>query len=158
MSFWKHRANEQRSGQARRKSLGQSVVELAFTAPILLLILATIIDMGRVIDAYIAITNGVREGARYGSLHPTDYGTIAIRTVNEANGSTFGLTGVQLTTSHVSVSFPAGGAYAGNPIRVTVDYDLPLYFGGIIGLKTIHIRKSADMAIIYSPFSPPLGP
>jgi len=148
------------AGDARRrkKSLGQSVIEIAFAAPILLLILATIIDMGRVIDGYIAITNGAREGARYGSLHPTDWGTIAIRTVNEANGSSMGITGVQVQVDNVTVSFPAGGAYAGNPIRVTVVYDLPLYFGPIIGLNTFRLTKTAEMAIMYSPVTPPLVP
>jgi hypothetical protein len=142
----------------RRSSLGQSLVEMAVTAPILLLILAAIIDMGRAIDAYISMTNGVREGARYGSLHPTDPGTIALRAVNETNGSGINFTGMSLSPSDIRVSFPGGGAYPGNPIRVTAEYDLPLYFGGIVRLSHIHLSKAADMAIMYSPVTPPLGP
>lgn len=142
----------------KRGSWGQSVVEMAIMAPILMLILAAIIDLGRAIDAYISMTNGVREGARYGALHPTDPGTIALRTVNEANGTNVFITGVNLTPANVTVSYPGGGAYAGNPIRVTAEYDLPLYFGGIVGLSHIHLRKSADMAIMYSPVTPPLTP
>jgi Flp pilus assembly protein TadG len=141
----------------RRRSLGQSLVEMAFMAPILLLILAAIIDLGRTIDAYISITNGVREGARYGALHPTDAGTIALRTVNESNGSAVNITGVNLMPTNVTVTYPSG-AYEGFPVRVTADYDLSLYFGGLVGLNAMHIHKSADMAIIYSPINPPLTP
>lgn len=153
----KRKVNHGSNATTRRGSLGQSLVEMAFAAPILILILATVIDMGRVIDAYISITNGVREGARYGSLHPTDPGTIALRTINEANGSGVIVTSVQLEPTDITVSFPAGGAYAGNPIRVTAEYDVPLYFGGIIGMESFHITKYADMAIMYSPVTPPLG-
>jgi len=140
-----------------RHSLGQSLIEMALAAPILILILATVMDAGRVIDAYISMTNGVREGARYGSLHPTDPGTIALRTINEANGSGVIITSVQLTPSDITVTYPGGGAYAGNPIRVTAEYDVTLLFGGIIGMETWHLSKSADMAIMYSPVTPPLG-
>jgi len=151
------KVNHKGNAANRRGTLGQSLIEMALAAPILLLILATVVDMGRVIDAYISITNGVREGARYGSLHPTDPGTITLRTINESNGSGVIVTSVQLTPSDISISFPGGGAYAGNPIRVTAEYDLPLFFGGILGLETFHITKYADMAIMYSPVTPPLG-
>ncbi len=93
--------NTERDAGRWRRSLGQSLIEMAFAAPILLLILATVMDTGRVIDAYISMTNGVREGARYGSLHPTDPGTIALRTINEANGSGAVITSVQLTPSDI---------------------------------------------------------
>jgi hypothetical protein len=140
----------------RQKAAGQSLVEMALMVPILLVIVAAIVDLGRAIDAYITITNAVREGARYGSLHPTDPGTIAYRTLNEANGSGMPFTGVNLTPGNVSVSYPGGGAYQGLPIRVTVEYDLPLYFGGIVRLERIHLSKSADMVIMFSPVTPPL--
>ena len=140
-----------------RVARGQSLLEMALAVPILILILATIMDAGRAIDAYMSMTNGVREGARYGSLHPTDPGTIALRTINEANGSGVVITSVQLTPSDITVTYPGGGAYAGNPIRVTAEYELTLLFGGIIGLETLHLSKSADMAIMYSPVTPPLG-
>ena len=146
-----------RNTSSWRVARGQSLLEMALAVPVLILILATVMDAGRIIDAYISMTNGVREGARYGTLHPTDPGTIALRAINEANGSGVIITSVQLTPSNITVSYPGGGAYAGNPIRVTAEYDLQLLFGGIIGLETFHLSKSADMAIMYSPVTPPLG-
>jgi len=130
---------------------------MALIAPVLIVILAAIIDMGRAIDVYISITNAAREGARYGSLHPTDPSTIAYRTLNEANGSGVLITGTTLTPANVTVTYPAGGAYVGNPIRVTVACDMPLYFGGLIGLSEIRLVQSAEMVIMYSPVTPPLG-
>jgi len=41
---------------------------------------------------------------------------------------------------------------------VTAQYDLLLYFGGIVGLNHVRLTKSADMAIMYSPVTPPLTP
>lgn len=147
---WKAKRN-------RKPILGQSLVEMALIAPILLIILAAILDLGRAIDAYITITNGAREGARYGSLNPTDVTSIALRTVNEANGTGVNFTGVNLAPENVTVSYPGAGIYAGEPIRVTVDYVFPLYFARMMGLNHIHLWKSADMVIMFSPITPPLG-
>jgi len=153
-----HAAQDNVSGSRRRRaSKGQSLIEMAVMAPILLIIVAAIIDLGRAIDAYITLTNGAREGARYGSLHPTDETSIKLRTVNEANGTGVNFTGVNLTPEHVTVSFPGKGIYAGEPIRVTIDYEFPLYFGGMVGIHHIHLHKSADMVIMFSPITPPLG-
>jgi Flp pilus assembly protein TadG len=149
--------NRRLSTAGKKRSRGQSLVEMAIVAPILIVVLAAIIDMGRAIDVFISITNAAREGARYGSLHPTDPSTIALRTLNEANGSGVIITGTTLTPANVSVTFPAGGAYVGNPVRVTVSVDMPLYFGGLIGLSTLRLNKEAEMVIMYSPVTPPLG-
>ena len=79
-----------------------------------------------------------------------------MRTMNEANGSGVIITGTTLTPGNVSVTYPAGGAYVGNPIRVTVNCDMPLYFGGLVGMSTIRLSKAAEMVIMYSPVTPPL--
>ncbi|NLE76638.1 MAG: pilus assembly protein [Chloroflexi bacterium] len=130
---------------------GQSLVEMAVAFPILLLILAAVIDAGRAIDAYITITNAVREGARYGAKYPSRIETIRLRVANEANGSGVNVTGVNLTVNHVSVTFPEGSNRGGNPVRVTVDFDFPLYFGGIVGLPSLHLQRYADMVIMTGP-------
>ena len=46
---------------------GQSVIELAFVAPILILIFAGVVDFGRLYHAYVAATNAARVGAEYAS-------------------------------------------------------------------------------------------
>ncbi len=54
----------------RRRSRGQSVVEFALVVPILLLVFAAAADLGRAFYAYVAIENGVKEGAFYGARAP----------------------------------------------------------------------------------------
>lgn len=60
---------------------GQTMVEMALVAPILIVILITTIDMGRAAYVYVTLSNAVREGARAaalsGSPGPTDGSAIA---------------------------------------------------------------------------------
>ena len=51
---------------------GQSLVELALVLPMLILILAGVLDLARVYDAHVSITNASREGARYAIVHGSD--------------------------------------------------------------------------------------
>jgi Flp pilus assembly protein TadG len=51
---------------------GQDLVEYALALPIVLLILMSILDLGRVIYVYSSLHNSVRDGARYGIINPTD--------------------------------------------------------------------------------------
>ena len=55
-----------------RRETGQSIVELALTLPVLLLLLLGTVDVGRVFFDYIEMRNAVSEGATYASRHPTD--------------------------------------------------------------------------------------
>jgi hypothetical protein len=54
----------------RRKSIGQSLVEMAFVAPILLVILFGIIDMGWLIFSYATVSQGARAGAEAAAQLP----------------------------------------------------------------------------------------
>lgn len=58
-------------------SAGQSIVELALTMPLLLLVMLGTIDVGRVFLDYIEMRNAVVEGATYGTRHPFDSAGIA---------------------------------------------------------------------------------
>ena len=64
--------------RARRlnRTPGQSVVELAISMPLLLLLLLGTIDVGRVFLDYIEMRNAVVEGATFGARHPYDGGGI----------------------------------------------------------------------------------
>jgi hypothetical protein len=54
----------------RRRSTGQSLVEMAFVAPILIVILFGIIDMGWLIFAYATVSQGARAGAEAAAQLP----------------------------------------------------------------------------------------
>src|SRR5512143_785765 len=52
------------------KEKGQATLEFALVIGILLLLLFAVIDFSRLFFAYATMSNGVREGARYGIVHP----------------------------------------------------------------------------------------
>ena len=52
---------------------GQELVEYAIIAPIFLMILLVIFDLGRITYTYSVVQNVAREGARYGAIHPNDW-------------------------------------------------------------------------------------
>jgi hypothetical protein len=60
------------SGSTTTAEKGQTIVEFAVVVGFLLLLLFGIIDFSRLLFAYATMSNGVREGARYGIIHPDD--------------------------------------------------------------------------------------
>ncbi len=65
---------------ANRKERGASAVEFALVLPLLLLVVAGIIDFGRALYTQVMLTNAAREGARaavMGTPTPTDVATRA---------------------------------------------------------------------------------
>ena len=54
----------------KRSERGSNLVEMALIAPVLLIILFGIADVGRAFSGYITMTNAVREGARYAARRP----------------------------------------------------------------------------------------
>lgn len=50
-----------------RKDFGQGMVEFALTLPILLMLVIGVMEFGRLLFFYSAITTGTREAARYGA-------------------------------------------------------------------------------------------
>jgi hypothetical protein len=74
----------------KRSERGSNLVEMALIAPVLLIILFGIADVGRAFSGYITMTNAVREGARYAARRPLETENIQKRTfveIDNANGS-----------------------------------------------------------------------
>ena len=68
----RHRFRPTRDRIGPEHSRGQSIVELALTLPLLLLLLLGTIDIGRVFFDYIQMRDAALEGATYGARSPTD--------------------------------------------------------------------------------------
>lgn len=100
------------------KEKGQGLVELAIILPLLLIILLGIIDFGRVFYAYVAITNASREGARYGSLHPSDLNNIKSHVRQETANT------VAISSEDITVITDT------QTITVTVQVDFQTFFFG----------------------------
>ena len=62
-----------RGRRASRRTRGQSIVELAIISPVVLLLLAAAIDLGRLFYSQITIANAAREGALAAAQEPTKF-------------------------------------------------------------------------------------
>jgi Flp pilus assembly protein TadG len=119
-------------------------VETAVILPILALLLAIVVDASRVYDAMIVLTNAVRQGARYSSLEPSPSETDIIKMVIDdiegsgTNVSAMSDFGTEGTVALDTTSVPGA-------VVVTASYDFPLWFGGILGYKTLNLERSAVM-------------
>ena len=120
--------------EARPREAGASLLETALVVPLLLLLLAGVLDVGRAYHTYITMLNAAREGARYGVNRPWDTGGIRAAVLNEASASGVDLSGAAITIT---------GGGSGGPLRVTVRLDFPLIMGGILGAPSLPIQASA---------------
>ena len=119
---------------------GQSLVEFALTLSLLVMILLGMLDLGRAYNAYVIITNAARNGAYFGSYHPTDSSGIQQRVVLEAQDS-----GITLTTSNVTISTTGVNS---TPIAVTVNYNFSFLTAFLPGLDALALHSTATMMIL----------
>jgi Flp pilus assembly protein TadG len=99
-----------------RDERGATLVEFALVSTMLLLLVMGIIEFGRVLNTYIIVTNGAREGARLAALgRPT--GEIRTRVLASVPG---------LTGSLVSVTTTNAQGTPGSQVTVRVDYPVTL--------------------------------
>jgi len=98
----------------RKKERGQSLLEFALILPVLLIILAGILDLGRLYFAYVAVTDAAGEGAAYGAIHPNDEEKIKDRTQDASGGL------VEIDRNLITV---VRGSQA---VTVTVSYEFTL--------------------------------
>lgn len=144
-----------------RSQAGQSLTEFALLLPLLVLVLLGVVEVARIYESYVTITNAAREGARYGIEHPTITGdcatdkTIKYRTCQEAANSD-----ITLTSGDITVSCPdaSGGdcsaAATGTRITVTVNYTYSFLTTYLFGVGQMTISNYATMAITNGLASP----
>lgn len=138
-----------RAATARVRTRGQSLVEMAFVLPILLVVLFGIIEFGWLIFAYSTISQAARNGAESaaqlppyeswidigkttpspeGYLYRNDDCVNAILTAIESDLTIIGegVNNQQDITQYVAISYPRGGASRNlddrGPIEVTITY------------------------------------
>jgi Flp pilus assembly protein TadG len=135
-----------------KHSTGQSLVELALTLPLLILILIGVLDLGRMLNAYVTIQNASREGARYGTDYPNDIAGIRQHVQTEAANSGITITNAMIPDPTVQND----GTYKDAPnntqpnqsITVRVNYPFALITTYLFaGQQTIQLSVSATMQI-----------
>jgi len=117
---------------------GQELVEYALVFPLLFLLLFGLLEVGLIAFSYNAITNGAREGARYGIIYPDDAAGI------EAAARS-------LTTGLDSAAIQVTSSREGDWIRVEVTYPVTLITSAVIGAfgvgPTLELHAVSKMPI-----------
>ena len=65
---------------------GQSITEFALILPVLLIVMAGLLDLGRLYYSYVAVTDAAGEGAAYAAIHPNDADEIVARAQDATGG------------------------------------------------------------------------
>ena len=111
-----------------RTGRGQSIVEFALIAPILLLLIMGTLDLGRVFYVKIALQSAAREGAYYLSYNPDDVmncvGTICYQDTIMAAQSEANNMGVDVVPTDITVS---GDLPRGTTVEVSVKQVVDLF-------------------------------
>lgn len=137
---------------------GQSLLEFAVGAVILLLLLAGIVDLGRAFFVYIALRDAAQEGAVYGSICPQDVNAI-IQHVKSSSNSPVDLANdpnIKISCTFITASGESacGGTIPapGNGIKVRVTYqNFPLimpFMSTIAGSQYISITAEIQDTIL----------
>jgi Flp pilus assembly protein TadG len=144
----------------RPRTRGQSIVELALILPVLMLLVAATLDLGRMFYSQITITNAAREGAYEAAYSPTSFQTnapcnstlnrVMCRVLSEAKGSF-----VEVQKADVQLECtPSCATGIGHSVKVTVlgHFSLitPLmapFFGG----SNVTLTSTASAQIITEP-------
>jgi Flp pilus assembly protein TadG len=161
-----------------RSERGQSLVELAISLTVMLLLLSGAVTFGMALFSYVALRDAAQEGALYGSFNPyadtngdgkyengEPINDAQIRArVRSASTSPLNLSSTAVIPEPyitIEATSPTGQACEGtytvsgstvaNGVRVSVQYDYPIimpYIGGIIGSQKIHLRATVTDTIL----------
>lgn len=108
------------------------MVEFVLVLPVLLILLAGLLDLGRLYFAYVAVTDAAAEGATYAALfYPPEQSTTCLPedlddpVCEAAREASHGM--VQLDEAEIIVDCPScPNPFSGDPITVTVIYPFTL--------------------------------
>lgn len=121
-----------------RNERGAALVEFAVVAPLLLLLVFGIVDLGRALYTHVTIQEAAQEGALYGSFSPGNHALVVQRVLDSVQRPT--LTSGEVTVVCVATD-PLDPADAPDiVVRVAHDLDLitPIasLFGGSLSLES----------------------
>jgi len=146
-------------GRLRRAASerGVALVEFALVAPLFMLMLIAMLDMGKAFNYWIDNTHLANQGARLAVVNFQPPGGISLqeyvrRTADTGelkSGGTPSVPGANGSGVSICISYPGAGNAVGQPVRfvVTATYHWIPLVGGSIGRLTTKIRGTAEMRI-----------
>ena len=131
---------------------GQSLVEIAISLPVLLLIVLGLADFGRAFYYTSAIANAAREGAIYVSRQPS--ASAASVTQHACNETGFAAYNTACSGFAATVTCNVSPCSNASEVTVQVTYDLKLITAFMAqrilpaGADTIHLRAASKFPIV----------
>jgi len=146
------------------RARGQGMVEFSISLVLMLILLAGVIDLGRMFFIYVELTEAAQEGAAYGSI-ARDYGEqvssviarVEERTRMSANQpiDLQGDPNVQIEVNLLDLK-GTGEWCEENRVQVSVRYTTPIttpFLGAILGTQSIEIPAEIQDTILRPPCS-----
>lgn len=128
----------------RLRPHGQSLVEFALLLPLIILILFGATDLGRAFQAYIAVTNASREGARQGAIDRLDQTAMIAAAQQEAGFFHKDKDGNDISDVVVTITCDNDPCAQYHPIQVEVCYDFDLILSAFF-TQPITICRDTEM-------------
>lgn len=132
---------------------GQSLVEMAISIVILLLLISGIVEFGMAFFQFIQLRDAAQEGALYGSINPTDVANITLRTKGASSSPINLTTDPNLT---IAIQYKDNKKCEGDAITVRLTYQHKIFMPfvpTILGKTAIPLNASVTDTII-SPLCP----
>ena len=99
--------------RGQENSRGQSLVEFALVIPLVLLMFMGIVDLGRAVFAYNAVSNGAREGMRLAVVNQSE---AAIQ--DKVRSASSGISAADVTTTFTPCPTPQIGCLRASPSAI----------------------------------------
>lgn len=124
--------------QERTGSRGQGILELALMLPVVLLLIAGMLDVARAVQSYVVVHHAAREAARYGMNSSYDWsGMISVAEDELDRGG--------LDSDNAIIV--ANAAAEGLPLQVTVTYSFTL-ITTVWSSSPIQLSSTAEMVAL----------
>ncbi len=152
----------------RSKEKGQSLTELAISFVVIFIILAGVVDLGRIYFYYIAMRDAAQESASYGAIYPTHCNQIRDQALMALDNSTAIQVDVQIVGRLKGL--PSGSQFSNscdiaagdtekacfnNAVVVTItDPQFPItmpFIGTLLGRQTIPLKTTITNTILRPP-------
>lgn len=136
----------------RKHEKGQSLVELAFTVVLLMIMIAGIVDLGRIFFHYITMRDSAMEGIAYGSIQPSNCAQIVERIRSSLNDPYTMTISILMNGESCSTASAVSDACTGNDIEITVtDEEFPItmpFLGTFLGKQSISLETTVHGTIL----------
>lgn len=131
-----------------RDESGSPGVEFALIAPLLILITAGMIDVGKLGLASSTLYLTADEGARYAAVHAT--GSLLPKTEAEMEAyARQQIIGIEDDKVTINFDWTPNPAVSGGKVTVTVTYQVELWLTSFMGLAPINMTRNSTMTINY---------